>query len=31
VSPDAAKDKGEIHLLFAWAGAWRQGKPLARP
>jgi serine/threonine protein kinase/Tol biopolymer transport system component len=28
VSPDAAKDKGEIRLLFGWADAWRQGKPL---
>ena len=31
VSPDAAKDKGEIRLLFSWADAWRQGKPLTRP
>ena len=23
VSPDAAKDKGEIHLLFNWAQALR--------
>ena len=26
VSPDAAKDKGEIRLLFGWQDALRQGK-----
>ena len=26
VSPDAAKDKGEIRLLFGWQNALRQGK-----
>jgi hypothetical protein len=31
VSPDTAKDKGEIRLLFNWADAWRQGKPLTQP
>lgn len=31
VSPDAAKDKGEIRLLFGWADALRQGKPPMRP
>jgi hypothetical protein len=25
VSPDAAKDKGEIRLLFGWQNALRQG------
>ena len=28
VSPDAAKDKGEIQLLFGWQDAFRQGKYL---
>ena len=27
VSPDAAKDKGEIRLLFNWAEALKQGRP----
>jgi len=27
VSPDAAKDKGEIRLLFGWQDALRQSKP----
>ena len=31
VSPDAAKDKGEIRLLFGWADALRRGKPPMRP
>jgi hypothetical protein len=26
VSPDAAKDKGEIWLLFGWQDRLRQGK-----
>jgi hypothetical protein len=26
VSPDAAKDKGEIRLLFGWQDALRQGR-----
>jgi Tol biopolymer transport system component len=30
-SPDAAKDKGEIRLLFGWTDAFRQGKPPQRP
>jgi len=31
VSPDAARDKGEIRLLLGWADALRQGKPVTRP
>jgi len=27
VSPDGAKDKGEMRLLFGWQNAMRQGKP----
>jgi hypothetical protein len=31
VNPEAAKDKGEIQLLFGWADALRQGKPPMQP